>query len=79
MIVVSREAQARRCPAQGEGVCIPPSTGSRLDSSEVEMLRKKIDSKEYLDEAIQRIALVLSNEILNISQKGQYYERKRRK
>jgi hypothetical protein len=78
MIVVSWEAQARQYPARREGV-FPPGTGSRFDSSEVERLRKKVDSKEYLDEAIQRIALVLSNEILNISQKGQYYERKRRK
>jgi hypothetical protein len=54
--------------------------GSRLDALELEKLRKKIGSKEYLDEAIQRIALVLSNEFLNISQKGLYhYERKRRK
>jgi hypothetical protein len=60
----------------------PPmaGTGSRVDPLELERLRKKIDSKEYLNEAIQRIALVLSNELLNISQKGLYhYERKRRK
>ncbi|MDR0997614.1 MAG: hypothetical protein LBL70_00985 [Treponema sp.] len=54
--------------------------GNRLDSLELEKFRGKIDSKEYLDEAIQRIALVLSNELLNVSRKGLYhYERKRRK
>jgi hypothetical protein len=54
--------------------------GSQFDSLELEKIRRKIDSKEYLDEAIQRIALVLSNELLNISRKGLYhYERKRRK
>ena len=30
----------------------------------IEKLREKIDTKEYLEEAIQRIAQVLSNEII---------------
>jgi hypothetical protein len=65
--------------ARNEGV-FEAGTGSRLDSFELARLRKKIDSKEYLGEAIQRIALVLSNELLDISRKGIYqYERKRRK
>jgi hypothetical protein len=48
-------------------------------AARIEILRKKIDNKEYLYEAIQRIALILSNEILDISQGGVNYERQRRK
>jgi hypothetical protein len=42
----------------------------RMPLSGIEFLRKKIDNEEYLNEAIQRIAQVLSNEILDISQGG---------
>jgi hypothetical protein len=38
--------------------------------SGIEILRKKIDNEAYLNEAIQRIAQVLSNEILDIPQGG---------
>jgi hypothetical protein len=46
-----------------------------------EILRRKIGSEEYIHEAIQRIAQVLSNELLKISQRGIYHvrQRKRRK
>jgi hypothetical protein len=53
--------------------------GSRLGSSELETLRKKINSKEYISEAIQRIALILSNELLDLSQGGRNYERQRKR
>jgi hypothetical protein len=43
---------------------------NRLGSAELEQLRNKINNKDYLYEAIQRIALILSNELLNISQGG---------
>jgi hypothetical protein len=81
MIITSRKAQARQYLARQEGVSSLPGggEGGRLDSFELEKIRKKIDSKEYRNEAIQRIALVLSNELLNIYQKGLYHERKRRK
>ena len=39
----------------------------------IEKLREKIDNKDYLDEAIQRIAQVLSNEIIGY-QEGVYHE-----
>ncbi|MDR1278315.1 MAG: hypothetical protein LBK02_06160 [Treponema sp.] len=56
-----------------------PANG-RLGAVELEQLRNKINDKEYIYEAIQRIALILSNELLDISQGGIYYEqRKRRK
>jgi hypothetical protein len=53
----------------------------RTPHSRIELLRKKIDNEVYLNEAIQRIALVLSNNILDIPQGGMVYGRqwKRRK
>jgi hypothetical protein len=53
--------------------------GSRLGSSELEILRKKINSEDYLYEAIQRIALILSNELLDLSQGGKNHERQRKR
>jgi hypothetical protein len=44
----------------------PPSGAA----NNIEFLRKKLDNEDYLNEAIQRIAQVLSNEILGISQGG---------
>jgi hypothetical protein len=41
-------------------------------------LKKKIDNKDYLYEAIQRIALVLSNEINGVSGGKEANEWKRR-
>jgi predicted nucleic acid-binding Zn-ribbon protein len=52
---------------------------SRLPAAGIESLRKKINNEEYLYEAIQRIALVLSNEIQDMNQKGDRNERKGRK
>jgi hypothetical protein len=43
---------------------------NRGPHSGIELLRKKINNEAYLNEAIQRIALVLTNEILDISQGG---------
>jgi hypothetical protein len=50
----------------------PPANENK--SSRIEQLRKKIDNKEYLYEAIQRIAQIISNEILDIPQGGPYSE-----
>jgi hypothetical protein len=49
-----------------------------LEASELEALRRKINNEDYLCEAIQRIALILSNELLDIPQGGGYYERQRK-
>jgi hypothetical protein len=46
---------------------------------DLESLRKKINSEEYLCEAIQRIAQVLSGELLKISRGGIYHERQRKR
>jgi hypothetical protein len=43
---------------------------NQLGSAELEQLRNKINDTDYLYEAIQRIALILSNELLDISQGG---------
>jgi hypothetical protein len=55
--------------------------GGRMPHSRIELLRKKIDNEAYLNEAIQRIAQVLSNNILDIPQGGLIYGQqwKRRK
>jgi hypothetical protein len=50
----------------------------------IESLRKMVENKDYIDAAVERIALVLSDEILNYRNNvegGQYNERfrKRRK
>jgi len=47
-----------------------------LNSSRIDSLKKKINSEDYLFEAIQRIAFVLSNEIAGIPGGGSL-ERKR--
>jgi hypothetical protein len=54
-------------------------SGNSLENPELEALRKKINNEEYLHEAIQRIALILSNELLDIPQGGWNYERQRKR
>jgi hypothetical protein len=56
-------------------------TKKELNREELEKLRMKLNDEEYLTEAIQRLALILSNEIMNIPQRGETNEwkRKRRK
>ncbi len=50
-----------------------------LSSNRLEQLRKSINDENYLHAAIQRIALVLSNELMDMSQKeGKYNERQRK-
>jgi hypothetical protein len=56
----------------------PEQTGNRTPF-DPESLREKINSEEYLYEAIQRIAQVLSSEILKISRGGTYHERQRKR
>jgi hypothetical protein len=54
------------------------------DAAVIANLRKMVENKDYIDAAVERIALVLSDEILNYKnykEGGQYNERfrKRRK
>jgi hypothetical protein len=51
---------------------------NQMGSAKLEQLRNKINNQDYLYEAIQRIALILSNELLNISQGGIVNERQRK-
>jgi hypothetical protein len=47
-----------------------------MSSTRLEQLRKSINDEDYLYAAIQRIALVLSNELMDMSQKeGRFNER----
>ncbi|GHV81987.1 hypothetical protein AGMMS49991_05450 [Spirochaetia bacterium] len=50
---------------------------SLASAARIEDLRKKINNEDYLGEAIQRIAQILSNEILDVPHGGSY-ERKGR-
>jgi hypothetical protein len=50
-----------------------------LSSTRLEQLRKRINDKDYLYAAIQRIALVLSNELMDMSQGGPSNERQRKR
>jgi hypothetical protein len=58
---------------------IMSGTKSKTRDSELEQLRDKINNQAYLYEAIQRIALILSNELVDISQGGVYNGRQRKK
>ena len=42
-----------------------------LSSTKLEQLRSRINDKDYMSAAIQRIALVLSNELMAMSQGGE--------
>ena len=44
----------------------------------LESLRQKINDEDYLHEAIQRIALIISNELLDLPQGGRSYEQQRK-
>jgi len=50
-----------------------------LSSTRLEQLRKRINDKDYMYAAIQRIALVLSNELMDMSQGGIYSERQHKR
>ena len=46
--------------------------------SKLDVLRQKINNEDYLHEAIQRIALIISNELLDLPQGGRSYEQQRK-
>ncbi|MDR2178206.1 MAG: hypothetical protein LBP20_09240 [Treponema sp.] len=56
-----------------------PGRARNRVSFDPENLRRKINSEEYLHEAIQRIAQVLSGELLKMSRGRIYYERQRKR
>jgi hypothetical protein len=50
-----------------------------LNSRELEMLRRRINDEDYLHAAIQRLALVLSNELMEVTMEGGRNERQRKR
>ena len=46
--------------------------------SRLEILRQKINNEDYVHEAIQRIALIISNELLDLPSGGRPYEQQRK-
>jgi len=52
---------------------------SHVREQRLELLRLRINDENYMYAAIQRLALVMSNELMEISKEGGRYERKRRK
>jgi len=65
MITVSQKGSRRVRLEKGLGI------------SEIESLRAKINNEEYVYEAIQRIAFILSNELLDIPQGGNHEQRRK--
>jgi len=53
--------------------------GNHHDSRRLEELKRLIEDDLYLSGAVQRIAQVLSNEILGTPAAGAYYERRNKK
>ena len=45
----------------------------------LELIRRRINDEDYLHAAIQRLALVLSNEIIDVTQEGGCNERQRKR
>ena len=50
-----------------------------LNSRELELLRRRINDEDYLHAAIQRLALVLSNELMEVTMEGGRNERQRKR
>jgi hypothetical protein len=78
MIMVPQEA-ALAVHGEGEEPSGFQNPGEFQDSSRIISLRKKLNDEDYLCEAIQRMALVLSNEIIDSSQGGTNERKQQRK
>jgi len=52
---------------------------SKIPDIRLELLRRRVNDENYLNAAIQRLALVLSNEIMEINHEGRCYERQRKR
>ena len=50
-----------------------------LNSNKLEQLRRRINDEDYLHAAIQRLALVMSNELMEMTQEGVRHERRRKR
>ena len=49
-----------------------------VNSKRLELLQRRINDEEYLHAAIQRMALVLSKELMDITMEGGQNERQRK-
>ena len=56
-----------------------PGSSRALTGGRVELLQQYINDDNYLHAAIQRLALVLSNELMEITTQGGRNERQRKK
>ncbi|MDR0444585.1 MAG: hypothetical protein LBH44_14395 [Treponema sp.] len=54
-------------------------TEQALNSTKLESLRQRINDENYLHAAIQRLALVLSNELMDVTREGARHERQRKR
>jgi hypothetical protein len=54
-------------------------TEQALNSARLELLRRRIHDENYLHAAIQRLALVMSNELMDITREGARHERQRKR
>jgi hypothetical protein len=50
-----------------------------LNSGELELLQRRINDEDYLHAAIQRLALVLSSELMELTMEGGGNERQRKR
>ena len=50
-----------------------------LSTNRLETLRRRINDEDYLHAAIQRLALVLSKELMDMTQEGARHERQRKR
>jgi hypothetical protein len=50
-----------------------------INARKLDLLRRRINDEDYLHAAIQRLALVLSNELMEISSEGGRNERRRKR
>jgi len=50
-----------------------------LVNSRIEVLRQRLNDESYIHAAIQRLALIMSKQLMEFTKEGGRYERKKRK
>ena len=55
------------------------SSAAAINSKKLELLQRRINDEDYLRAAIQRMALVLSRELMEITMEGGQNERQRKR
>ena len=50
-----------------------------LNTQRLELIRRRINDDNYLHAAIQRLALILSKELMDMTQEGTRHERQRKR